>query len=61
MLAGKGVIPAGEGVIAIGARQELGRIFNSASSLTNFEIRKYYPNKPKYKKYNGVYSRNNST
>ena len=31
-------------------------IFNSASPLTNFEIQKYYKNKPRF---NGVFSRNN--
>ena len=31
-------------------------IFNSASSLTNFEIQKYYRNEPRF---NGVYSRDN--
>ena len=35
---------------------ELIKIFNAALSLTNFEIEKYYHNKPKF---NGVYSRNN--
>ena len=34
---------------------EQARIFNPTSSLTNFEIQKYYQNEPKY---NGVYSRN---
>ena len=33
-------------------------IFNAASSLTNFEIQKYYQNKPRF---NGVYSRDNLT
>ena len=32
------------------------RIFNAVSSLTKFEIQKYYQNKPKL---NGVYFRNN--
>ena len=32
------------------------QIFNAASSLTNFEIQKYYENEPKF---NGVYSRDN--
>ena len=31
-------------------------IFNASSSLTNFEIQKYYQNEPRF---NGVYSRNN--
>ena len=31
-------------------------IFNSASPLTNFEIQKYYKNKPRF---NAVFSRNN--
>ena len=30
--------------------------FNTTTSLTNFEIQKYYENEPKF---NGVYSRNN--
>ena len=34
---------------------EQARIFNPTSSLTNFEIQKYYQNESKY---NGVYSRN---
>ena len=34
------------------------QIFNAASSLTNFEIQKYYENEPKF---NGVYSRDNLT
>ena len=32
------------------------RSFNTVSPLTNFEIQKFYQNKPKY---NGVYSKNN--
>ena len=35
-------------------QQKTKRIFNVASSLTNFEIQKYYQNQPKF---NGVYSR----
>ena len=34
------------------------QLFNAASSLTNFEIQKYYQNEPKF---NGVYSRDNLT
>ena len=33
-------------------------IFNTTSSLTNFEIQKYYQNEPRF---NGVYSRDNLT
>ena len=32
------------------------RVFNAASSFSNFEIQKYYQNEPEF---NGVYSRNN--
>ena len=35
---------------------ELVKIFNVASSSTNFEIQKYYQSEPEF---NGVYSRNN--
>ena len=38
-------------------RLEQDKIFNASSSFGNFEIKKYYQNKPKF---NGVYSRNNS-
>ena len=37
---------------------EWARILNAASSLTNFEIQRYYQNEPNF---NGVYSRNNLT
>ena len=32
------------------------RIFNTVSSVTNFEIQKYYQNQPRF---NGVHSRDN--
>ena len=38
-------------------RLEQDKIFNASSSFGNFEIKKYYQNKPKF---NGVYLRNNS-
>ena len=38
-------------------RLEQDKTFNASSSFGNFEIKKYYQNKPKF---NGVYSRNNS-
>ena len=41
-LAGWGVVRAGEGKI------RAGESFNAASFLTNFEIRKYYQNEPKF-------------
>ena len=39
-------------------REQLEQVksFNTTTSLTNFEIQKYYENEPKF---NGVYSRNN--
>ena len=36
--------------------QSKARIFNTASSLTNFEVQNYYQNKPRF---NGAYSRDN--
>ena len=38
------------------AQLELAKSFDATSSLTNFEILKYYQNAAKF---NGVYSRNN--
>ena len=35
---------------------EQARVFNVLHPLTNFEVQKYYQNKPKF---DGVYSRNN--
>ena len=50
ILAGKGVIRAGEGT------NKVGQDIMSPHLLTNFEIQKYYQNEPNF---NGVYSRNN--
>ena len=50
ILAGKGVIRAGEGT------NKAGQDIMSPHLLTNFEIQKYYQNEPNF---NGVYSRNN--
>ena len=50
-MAGKGVTRAGEGVITVGQK-----VLMPSHPLINFEIQKYYQNKPKFK---GVYSTNN--
>ena len=56
---GKIVLRAGEGVLRAGplhCKIIIMWIFNTASSLTNFEIQKYYKNELRF---NGVYSRDN--
>ena len=52
--AGEGIIRAGYGSNRSSIKKR--RIFNAASSLTNFELQKYYQNEPLF---NGVYSRDN--
>ena len=54
MLAGKGVIRAGEGIYKI--QFFIKKILISLHPLTNFEIQAYYQNEPRF---NGVYSRDN--
>ena len=49
LLTGRGINRAGKGIV----RADYG---NKMDSLTNFEILKYYQNKPRF---NGVYSRDN--
>ena len=59
VLAGKGVIRAGEGTITAGYesnRSSLKKRLISRHPLTNFEIQAYYQNEPRF---NGVYSRDN--
>ena len=50
MLVGEGVIRVGDGV------HRVGRIFIASSFFDQFEIQKYYQNKPRFK---GVYSQSN--
>ena len=50
----EGIIRAGYGSNRSSIKKR--RIFNAASSLTNFELQKYYQNEPLF---NGVYSRDN--
>ena len=62
ILAGKGINRAGEGIVRAGYENKKGRkkqqngFLMLPHSLTNFEIQKYYQNKPRF---NGVYSRDN--
>ena len=62
ILTGKGINRAGEGVNRAGYRNKKGKKIQQnrslipPHSLTNFEIHKYYQNKPRF---NGVYSRKN--
>ena len=69
VLAGKGINRAAEGIVRAGygnkkikkqeKRDKIMKtkwIFNAGSSLTNFEIQKYYLNEPRF---NGVYSKDN--
>ena len=66
---GQGINRAGEGIVRAGYRNKRRQKtrkkvkimktkwnFNAASSLTNFEIQKYYQNEPGF---NGIYSRDN--
>ena len=52
--AGEGIIRAGYGSNRSSIKKR--RVFNAVSSLTNFELQKYYQNEPLF---NGVYSRDN--
>ena len=59
MLAGKGVIRAGEGIVTVGYRSKrssLKKNLISPNALTNFEIQMYYQNESRF---NGVYYRDN--
>ena len=60
MLAGKGVIRAGEGTARVGYGSKKSSLKKSflipPRRLTNFEIQMYYQNEPRF---NGVYSRDN--
>ena len=56
---GQGINRASEGIVRAGYgenKKTVKLIFNTANSLTNFEIQEYYQNKPRF---NGVYSRDN--
>ena len=57
-LAGKGVLQDSEGTIRAGKenKQSFSQFLMQPHLLINFEIQKYYQNKPRV---NGVYSRNN--
>ena len=52
--AGEGIIRAGYGSNRSSIKKR--RVFNAVSSLTNFELQKYYQNEPLF---NGIYSRDN--
>ena len=59
MLAGKGVMRAGEETARVGygsKRSSFLKKIDSTHPLTNFEIQMYYQNEPRF---NGVYSRDN--
>ena len=59
MLAGKGVIRAGEGIVTVGyasKRSSLKKNLISPNALTNFEIQMYYQIESRF---NGVYYRDN--
>ena len=53
---GKGTVRAGEGSIRAGERIKKKKALMPPHPLTNFEIKKYYENEPRF---NGVYSRDN--
>ena len=55
VLTGKGTVRAGEGIVRAGEGIKK-KALMPPHPLTNFEIRKYYENEPRF---NGVYSRNN--
>ena len=55
VLTGKGTVRAGEGILRAGEGIKK-KALMPPHPLTNFEIRKYYENEPRF---NGVYSRNN--
>ena len=56
-LSGKGTVRAGEGILRAGMVLELKKeALIPPHLLTNFEIKEYYENEPKF---NGVYSRDN--
>ena len=55
LLTGKGTVRAGEGTLRAGEGIKKNALM-PPHPLTNFEIRKYYENEPRF---NGVYSRDN--
>ena len=55
LLTGKGTVTAGEGTMRAG--EGIKKALMPSHPLTNFEIREYYENKPRF---NGVYSGDNS-
>ena len=56
LLTGKGTVRAGEGTVRAGEGIKKKKALIPPHPLTNFEIRKYYENEPRF---NGVYSRDN--
>ena len=55
-LSGKGTVRAGEGFLRAGEGIKKRKALMPAHPLTNFEIKEYYKNEPRF---NGVYSRDN--
>ena len=56
LLAGKGFVRAGEGTTIAGYGSSIKKALIPPHPLTNFEIKEYYENEPRF---NGVYSRDN--
>ena len=57
LLTGKGIVRAGEGIVRAGYGSSIKkRALNPQHPPTNFEIKDYYENEPRF---NGVYSRDN--
>ena len=56
LLSGKGTVRAGEGIVRAGYNSSVKKALIPQHPLTNFEIKEYYENEPRF---NGVYSRDN--
>ena len=56
LLSGKGTVRAGEGIVRAGYGSSIKKALIPPHYLTNFEIKEYYENEPRF---NGVYSRDN--
>ena len=57
LLSGKVIVRAGEGIVRVGYGCSIkGKALIPPHSLTNFEIKEYYENEPRF---NGVYARDN--
>ena len=56
LLSGKGTVRAGEGIVRTGYGSSIKKALIPPHPLTNFEIKEYYENEPRF---NSVYSRDN--